>query len=162
MKPISVIIIKYTSILLLTSVIIWWVCFYSSFNIPIYIPHIPLKIYGLCLTVLVFTTLILAQKESLKENQTLTITGLTLVGTVIAFISQVIFQFIISFTNEYDKLYYFIKGTISITILYAVFSFFVAFQLKTKRTGMLIFYILIFFVVFKILTLLIPSTLAAD
>jgi hypothetical protein len=162
MKPATIIILKYSGLLLFAFLIAWWFCFFSPFNIPEYIPHTPIKIYGLILTALILTTLILSQKELLKENEIRSVINLTLLGTVINFVNELIFQFILSFTETSDKLYHFIMGTTTTTIFCAILSFFVAFQLKTKRTGRLIFYICVSLIAFKVLTILVPSIAEHD
>jgi hypothetical protein len=157
MKPFSITIVKYSGILLLWVLILWWGTFFSPLNIPEFIPHTPIKVYGLLFFGFTLTILILAQKEFLTKNTTLNVVNLTLLGAAICFINEVVFQFIISFTETSDKLYYFIRGTVTTTILWTVLSFFTAFQLKTRRTGQLILFILVFIVLFKVLTMAFPA-----
>ena len=88
------------------------------------------------------TILILALKELLKENQNIGLFNLIFSGTAIGFLNELAYQFFLSFTYSSDKLYYFLKGVISMTLFYAFLSFFIAFQLKTKRTDRLIFIII--------------------
>jgi len=104
--------------------------------------------------------LILSQKELLKKTPTLSVVNLTLLGTTICFINEVIFHFILSFTDEVSRLFYFVEGVTTTTTLCAVLSFFVAFQLKTKRTGKLVLFIAVFLILFKGLTLVFPSFFA--
>ena len=137
--------------------ILWWVMFFSPFGIPELIPYTPIKTYGLFFTGMILTILIFAEKKILRNNPQSNIINLTLSGTVICFIMEVIFQVILSFTESSDKLYYFIKGVTTTTILCAFLSFFIAFQLKTRRTKRLLLLIGIFVALFKILTLAFPS-----
>jgi len=157
MKPITIIIIKYSAILLLWVLILWWVTFFSPIDIPEFIPHTPIKLYGLLFFGFTLTILILAQKEFLAKNTMLNVVNLTLLGAAICFINEAIFQLILSFTEVSNKLYYIIKGTITTTILWTVLSFFVAFQLKTKRTGRLVLFIVALIILFKILTIAFPT-----
>lgn len=157
MKPATILIIKYSGILLVWVLILWWITFYSPISIPEFIPYTPIKLYGLLFFGFTLTILILAQKEFLAKIATLNVAKLTLLGAVICFINEVVFQLILSFTEVSDKLYYFIKGTIMTTVLWTALSFFVAFQLKTKRTGRLILFILIFAAIFKVLTMIFPA-----
>lgn len=157
MKPITILILKYAGILSGMFLILWWTIFFSSFNIPEFIPHTPIKIYGLFLCGFILTILIFSQKELLRKNETFSIGNLTLIGTAICFINEVVFQFILSFTNEIDKLYYFFSGVISTTIFSALLSFLLAFQLKTRRTGQLLLFILTIIILFKGLIIFFPS-----
>jgi len=134
--------------------------FYSSLNIPEVIPFTQIRVYGLGLGGCILTVLILSQKELLKKTPTLSVVNLTLLGTTICFINEVIFHFILSFTDEVSRLFYFVEGVTTTTTLCAVLSFFVAFQLKTKRTGKLVLFIAVFLILFKGLTLVFPSFFA--
>jgi hypothetical protein len=150
------IILKYSGILLALFLITWWLVYFSTFNIPEFIPYTPIKVYGLFLSGYILTILILSQKEVLKKIKYLTVFNLTLIGASICFINELIFQFILSFTETSDKIYYFLKGVTLTTLLCAIFSFFVAYQLKTKRTSRLILFIILFFAFFKVLSILFP------
>jgi len=156
MKPFTIIIIKYAGILLLWVFILWWITIYSSFNIPEFIPYTPVKLYGFLFFGFTLTILIIAQKECLEKKATLSIVNLTLFGVIIGFLVELIFQFILSFTEVSDKFLFFVKGTITMTVFFTVLSFFVAFQLKTKRTGRLILFICLFLALFKVITMVFP------
>lgn len=156
MKPVAIIIIKYSGILLIWILILWWAIFFSPFNIPELIPHTPIKTYGLFFGTMILTTLIFAEKELLRNNAKLNIVTLTLIGTAICFTTEVIFQAILSSTDLSNKLYHYVKGVTSTTMLCVFFPFFIAFQLKTKRTGLLLLFIVIFLILFKLLTLAFP------
>lgn len=157
MKPATIIVIKYSGILLAWVVILWWVTFFSPINIPEFIPYTPINLYGLLFFGFTLTILIMAQNEFLRIDTTLNVVNLTVLGAAICFVMEVIFQFILSFTDEYDKLYFFIHRTTTMTIFCAVLSFFIAFQLKTKRTGRLILFIVIFLIIFKGLSMIFPA-----
>src|SRR5580692_4748566 len=157
MKPVTIIIIKYSGILLAWFLIAWWAVFFSPFNIPEYIPYTPIKVYGLFLCGFILTVLIFSGKELLRRESTLGIVNLTLIGTAICFLNEVVFQFILSFTLTADRLSLFIEGVITTTIFCAFLSFFVAFQLKTKRTGRLVLFIVALIILFKILTIAFPT-----
>lgn len=157
MKPIANIVIKYIGILLLWVLILWWVTFYSPIKIPEFIPFTRVKLYGFLFSGFTLTILIMAQKEILRKDTELNVVNLTLLGTGICFINELIFQFVLSFTNEYDKLYLFIKGTVTTTVFFSVLSFFVAFQLKTKRTGQLLFLIFVLIGLFNLLAMIFPA-----
>ncbi len=159
MKRIAIIIAKYSGILFIWLLLLWWALFFSPIDIPQFIPHTPVSIYGLLIIAFTLTILIFAQKEALKKMLALTVCRLVLIGTVICFIKEVCFQFVLSFTETSDKLHYFIKGTISTTIFDSVLSFFVAFQLITKKTKLLVLIIIGCLIIFKVLTIIFPEIL---
>jgi hypothetical protein len=160
MKPTTIIITKYSAILFIWVLLLWWALFLSPFDVPEYIPHTPIKIYGLAFTAFILTILILSHKEALRKIPSLSIARLVLIGTAICFIMELLFQFTQSFTLSSDKLRYFISGVTFTTIFGAILSFLIAFQLKTKRTNLLLLFIVIFFLLFKALTIVFPSMAA--
>jgi hypothetical protein len=153
---VPVVVLKYSIILLSLFLITWWIVYFSTFNIPEFIPYTAIKVYGFFLSGYILTILILSQKEVLKKIKHLTVFNLTLIGASICFINELIFQFILSFTETSDKIYYFLKGVTLTTLFCAILSFFVAYQLKTKRTATLILFIVIFFALFKALNMVFP------
>ena len=159
MKPVAIIIAKYSGILFVWLLLLWWALFFSPIDVPEYIPYTPVGIYGLLIVTFTLTILIFAQKEALRKMPALNVGRLVLIGTAICFIKDVFFQFILTFTETSDKLHYFIKGTISTTIFGAAFSFFVAFQLKTKKTNRLVLIIIGCLILFKVLTMIFPGIL---
>ena len=154
-------IIKYTPLLLVGQIISWWTFFFSPFNIPDKIPMTPIKIHGLILFGLLVTILIMAQKKLLKLHPKATITKLTLLGILICFSSEVIFQTLRQTTLNTetfkDRIFYFFLGVVSITIFGTVISFLTAFQLKTKKTGQLIIMIIGFLVFINLINRFFPT-----
>lgn len=159
MKPITYIILKNSLILFVAMVCIWYLTFYSSLNIPDYIPYTPIKTYSLLINAVNITVLIFAIKELSRKYPTLNINYLTLCGTGIIFVMEALFQFVLMFTNEIDRLYYYITGLFISTIFFAVISFLIAFQIKTKRTKVLIWMILSLIAVFDLITFLVKGKL---
>ncbi|OAQ38503.1 hypothetical protein A5893_13845 [Pedobacter psychrophilus] len=107
------------------------------------------------------TFIILAEKKYLKLNPQVSILKLTCLGTIICFYTEVIFQILrqpfvntISFTGH---LYYISIGAIVITIFMGAISFLVAFQLKTKRTAQLLFFIIGFLIIINLTKHFIPN-----
>ena len=142
MKSLISIILIASFSLLICLIIIWCLFFFFPLNIPEYIQFTPVKSYGCCLTILFITVFIIVLKRVLKSDFSISLLKLMLVGTIIGFFSEAFFQIFLSTTEESDKLYYFLHGTITMTISLAVLSFFIAFQLKTKKTGILIMLII--------------------
>jgi hypothetical protein len=157
MNPLIIIVIKYSGILLIWTCILWWVTVLSPIDVLEYIPHTPIKLYGLLFFGFTLTILIIAQKEILEKNPTFKVVALTLLGALVCFIREVIFQFILSSTEKSDQLFLFVKRTTMMTAFDIILSFFVAFQLKTKRTGRLVLIIFIFIFAFKLLTIVFPT-----
>jgi hypothetical protein len=154
-------IIKYTLLLLVGQLISWWTFFFSPFDIPDKIPQTPIKIDGIILIGLLLTILIFAQKKFLKLQPETTIIKLTLLGTIICFSSEVIFQTVRQPTliadTLNDHIYYFLLGTIGVSLFGTAISFLTAFQLKTKKTGQLILMIIGLMTLANILKYLFPT-----
>ena len=154
-------ILKYSSILLLGLLLQWWIIFYSPLNLPERIPTTPIKVDGLLLVVLLLTILIIAEKRFLKVNPDSTIFKLMVYGTTICFLAEIVFQAIrqpfLNAESFSDRFYYFLLGTIGITAYSAAFSFFIAFQLKRKKTGQLILLIIGFVAIINIIKYLFPT-----
>jgi len=133
MKPITIIIAKYSAILFVWALLLWWALFYSPLHLPEYVPNTPVKLYGLAFSGFMLTILILSQKEALSKIPALSILKLFLIGTAICFVMEVMFQLMLSFTYTADKMSHFFRQVIVSTISGMVLSFFVAFQLKIRR-----------------------------
>ena len=156
-KTLILTILKYAVILLLSYLITYAVVIYSPLNIPEYIPYTPIKIYGLFLTGFSLAILIIALKGFLKKKPCLSLLKLMLIGTAIGFLNELAFQFFLSFTDANDKLYYYVKGVVNMSLIYTFLSFFIAFQLKTKRTDRLIFIIFALGILVQALNWLFPE-----
>lgn len=157
MKPITISIAKYTAILSVASLIDWWVLDLSGFNIPKNIPSTPIHIGGITIFLIVLLILIFALNEITKIRPDISIVKLTLIGALIGLFTEVAFQGIRLFTLEEDRLHYFLKGVLGMTIFDTVISFFIAFQLKTRNNNRLISFVVIFLVLFRILLYFFPS-----
>jgi hypothetical protein len=153
-------ILKYSGILLIGLLFEWWLIFYSPLNLPKRIPLTPIKIDGLLLTALIISILIFSQKSFLKIYNDLSIFKLTLLGSSICFLAELFFQLIrqptLNAEGFNEKSFYFFLGVIGVTLFGTIFSFFIAFQLKTKRTGILILMIILFIVLVNIIKYFFP------
>ena len=143
LKPQTSIILKFSAIFLVFLVIEWWLLFLSSFNIPEFIPYTQININGLLLAGFTLLILILSQKEILKTHPSISVGKLTFMGIVLTFVPGIFFQFIRSITLTADKFQYFFSGLTVTLITDCVFSFFVAFQIKTKKTKLLFLFIFV-------------------
>lgn len=153
--------IKYTVLLLLGELLAWWILFHSSMDIPEYIPETPLKISGLIRMVLFVTILVFGQKEFLRAKPDIDIFKLTLLGTLICFTEAVFFhaanQIPLMGEPFSTRMEFFLRNLLIITTFAAFLSFFVAFQLKTKKTNLLILMIIGFILLINLLQYLFPS-----
>lgn len=156
----KIIVIKFSTVLLIGLLIEWWTTHFSPLNLPEYIPHTSIQISGLLLIGLILTILILAHKRVLKLNSSTTIFQLTIAGSLICFISETIFQILrqptLNADTLADRIYYFALGIIGITIFGTALSFLVAFQLKTKKTGQLVLFIVGFIIIVNIIKYYLP------
>jgi len=153
--------LKYSLLLLLGFAIEWWIIWYSPFNLPEYIPGIPIKVSSFFLSIIILTVFINAEKDYLKINANTTILELTYLGTIICFRAEVVFQLIrqpfLNAVTFSDHLYYYAIGVFIVTILCSLFSFLIAFQLKTKRTLILVFMIFSLSILMNVIKYFIPS-----
>lgn len=142
--------LKYGFLLLIGLIIEWWIVWYSPLNLPEKIPSTPIRVDGILLIILFLIVFIKAEKDYLKANSEATILELTILGTVICLLAEIIFQLIRQpFLNAVafsEHLYYYTIGVLVVTVFCAFLSFLVAFQLKTKQTFKLVLIIIGFVV----------------
>ncbi len=154
------IILRYSFLLLLGFLLVWWIRWYSPLQLPERIPWTPIKIGGLLLIGLLLTVLIIAEKHILRTDTDTGMLKLTLMGTTIVFLAEIVFQSIrLPFLNAdtfNDYLYYFLLGTIGGTIFGAVLSFLIAFQLIRKNSAQLFLLIIILIVIVNIVKYAFP------
>ena len=154
--------ITFSGLLLIGLLLEWWLLYFSGLNIPGHILHTPINVGGLLLILLLSTILIVFIKKLSRQNNSLSILTLTLYGTIICFFAEFLFQLIKLLTENdnalKDRFIDLSIGVISITFFGGVLSFFVSYQIKTRRTGMLLLFIILFmaFLVF-LRTLLLPT-----
>ena len=160
MKPITILVAKYTSFLCIALLVNFWILDFSRFNIPENIPATSIHVRGVVVFLIVLITLIFAVKEIVKAYSDLGVAKLTLKGTLIGLFAEVIFQSVRAFMFEEDRLHIFFKGVVAMTIFDTLISFFVAYQVKTKNTDRLILYIVVLIVVVKLLLFLSPTVLS--
>ncbi|RPD39496.1 hypothetical protein EG028_20475 [Chitinophaga barathri] len=135
-------ILKYSLILLAGFLLHWWIFNFSSLSIPENIPATPIKVYGLSKLAWIITILIFFQKGLLKAKPERGILTLTLLGTYVYFIADVIFKvfmisIVMSAETTGEDIYFYLYNSIVMILFATILSFFVAFQLKTKRTLLL-------------------------
>gem|GEM_PF-2050123 len=155
--------INFSGVLLIGLLLEWWLLYLSGLNIPEHIPHTPINVGGLLLIILLLTILIVFIKKLVRQNSSSSILTLTLYGTIICFIAEFLFQLIKLLTQNdstlKDRFIDFSIGVIGITFLGAVLSFFVSYQIKTRRTGMLLLFVILFMAFVVFLRTLLPTAL---
>lgn len=160
MKRLTII---FSALLLVGLLIEWWLLYFSGLNIPGHIPNTPINVGGLLLIALLLTILIIFIKLLVKQNSSFSTFRLTLAGAIICFIAEFVFQFIKLLTENgdtlKDRLVDFCTGVIVITFFGGVLSFFVSFQIKTRKTGMLLLFIILFMVLIVFIETLLTPTL---
>lgn len=154
-------ILKYSFILLIGFLLEWWIIWFSPLNLPERIPATPIRIDGLILVGLLLTVLIMAEKQFLRNNPNTTIFNLTVIGTTICFLAEIVFQAIRQpFINAYtfsEHLYYYLLGIIVVTLYGAALSFLIAFQLKRKNIKQLLFLIIAFAAIVNLIKYIFPK-----
>lgn len=120
-----------------------------------------MSIDGLLLIGLFLTVLIIALKKYLKEHLETSTLKLTLLGSAICFVAELVFQAVrqpfLNAVGFNEHLYYYLLGTFVVSIMGTAFSFFIAFQLKKKKTNQLILLIIAFVIIVNIIKNIFPS-----
>lgn len=149
MKRLTII---FSGILLIGFVFEYWLLYFSGLIIPEHIPYTPINIGGLLILISMLTTLIIFIKKLHRQNSSLSVFRMTLLGSIVCLIAEFIFQLIKLATNNYDALKDRViesgAGVISITFFGAILSFFVAYQIRTRRTRILLLFIILFIAIF--------------
>jgi len=131
-------ILRASAVFLLLNLLEWWLLFLSPFNIPEHVPHTPINIGGLLLTLTIIALFIWHFKRLLLVQPTLSIGKLTAIGALTILLAEIFFQAIRQFQLNADTLrervYYFVLGTVGMPLFSSVIGFLIAWQLKTKRT----------------------------
>jgi len=127
------------------------------FALPEYIPNTPIKLYGFIFCSLTLLILTYAEKSFLKANGDITIAKLTLLGATVCFIAETQFQWIRIQTFDENRLYLYLRGITTNGIFFFVLAFLIAFQLKTKRSGLVTLFVIVIFILFKIALYFFPE-----
>ena len=157
---------RYSFILLVGFIIQYWFLYYSPVSLPKNIPGTPINIPGLLVSTWGLLIIILFQRSILKTNDQTSILKLTYKSAIVFLISECIFQAIrfplIVADTFRERLFYSIRGVIVIPVFFSIIAFFVAFQLKTKRTRALLSMILAILVIFALARYYFPSLFLTD
>ena len=142
MKPIIILIYSFVLFLLLLSV--YWLLYLSPFNIPDLIPNTTIHLYGVLIFLVTLPLLIFAFKSYLKINPSVSIIYLVLSGALITFAAKTLEQITRVFIFNDDTIFHSISIIARTAILCSIISFFIAYQLKTKKTKWLLAFIVLF------------------
>ncbi len=152
--------LKY-SLILLVALFIEFLFHQSPINLPVDFFHSRIRITGILLCGIILTTLIFSHKNLLKRQPDITISKLTFIGFLICFTSESIFQIIRNsfFIDDtfHGKIIIFAHGVIGMSLFGAILSFFIAFQLKTKKTTRLILFIVCFIFIANLIKQVYPA-----
>jgi predicted Co/Zn/Cd cation transporter (cation efflux family) len=132
--------------------------YYEPIDIPFLIPYTPIPIFGTVLVALYLILLISAEKKILKRKPQITLLALTLAGVVIITSCEFVYQLVRLLTFDLETLsdyfYQFSKSFLGSSFFGSAIAFLIAFQLKTKKTGVLILFIVGFILLVKLFTII--------
>lgn len=157
MKSVITLIFKYSGILFVLLLLIYWLLFDDP---EIKIMGAKLSIVGLLIVISGISIFLVAQKEVLRAASATSISRLVFICAIIGLIAETFFQIvrIISFSD--NRIYYYLTGVLGSALMFAVLAFFIAFQLKTHRTGMLVILIISFLLICKAVIYVFPSLIS--
>lgn len=115
----------------------------SDLNIPEYIPYTPITISGLLFSTILIGMCIGAEKQILRFQPDLSVTKLALYGAAAGCLAELTYQELRYSLLPSDRLNNFYTGMLAVAAMVIIISWLTAFQLKTRRTTMLIIYIVI-------------------
>jgi len=154
MKPIAILI--YSFVLFLSFFFIYWFLFLSPFNVPDLIPNTKIHLDGILIFFVTLPILIFALKNYLKINPSASIINLVLSAALITFVAKTSEQIIRVFIFNDVTIFQSISIIARSVILCTIISFFIAFQLKTKRTKWLLAFIVLFIAIYDTINYFYP------
>lgn len=158
MKPFITIILKYSLILFILLLAEFWLFSHGYINIPEYIPHTPIKTGGIIICGIYLPTMIIALKSVLKTEPQIELLKLFFISFIISSVPDMLVQLIKANTYDYD-FFIFIKEFWITSLGFTAYDFLIAFQLKTKRTGILIALMFVLGILIKVIEYLFPTLL---
>jgi len=133
----------------------WWVLTLSPLNIPEYIPGTSIKIDGALLILTLVAVISLLCKTLLKLDSIMSVLKLTLLGALVCFNAELVFQLIRQGTADNvsigEKVTGFFRGLFVDVSLCITICFLTAFQIKTKKTGLLMLFIVLLLLLINLL-----------
>jgi hypothetical protein len=141
----------YFSLLLTALYLIqWWLLFYYFTNVPKYIPDTPINIYGVILALTVLPVIYFFLKTALKKDPAATILQLTGLGTLLAIVTEILFQIVrqtsaaISLSEKISETLYALSVA---TWIIGAISFMTAFKLKNPKSIWNTIFLVLFFAI---------------
>ncbi|WP_121808199.1 hypothetical protein [Mucilaginibacter kameinonensis] len=143
MSPVFKTIITYSIIeaVLLSATL--YLLYLSDFNIPEYIPLTPITTSSVIFSTILIGMCIGTEKRMLRLQPDLSMVKLTLYGTATGCLAELTYQGLRYSLIPSNRLNNFFAGMLVIAVTITIISWLTAFQLKTRQTRMLIFYIII-------------------
>lgn len=130
--------IKYCTLILLIFFIEWWLIDVYGPITPGYIPNTNIHIEGSLILLIWIIVLNFYLRQLKRSDNSISIWKLTWLGTTIVSVAELLFQFsktlLESGTLINGIVGDFLQQMIILVLLGATLSFFIAFQLKTRRT----------------------------
>lgn len=123
----------------------------SDLNIPEYIPLTPLRTSGLIFSTILIGLCIGAEKRILRLQPDLSIIKLSFYGAAAGCLAELSYQGLRYSLLPSDRLNNFFTGMLVVIATTGVISWLTAFQLKTRRTTMLIVFIVIIGLLIRLL-----------
>jgi hypothetical protein len=127
--------------------ITFWFFNYSPFNIPKFIPGTPINIVGLSSIAFWIAAFIFFEKRLLRAEPEATIWDLTSLAAFSGLAAEVVFQLIRQFTfpdsSPVTHVEAYLGSVLLMSVYAAVLGFLVAFQLKTRKVGWIIGFIIL-------------------
>lgn len=151
---IKVTILKYSLLLFFGFLIEWFSR--DLLQIPENIPNTKFKVSGLIIFFIILSVMIAAQREVLRKKNNSTISNLTLISLLVAFLSETLFQALIQVSTA-TTFYLTTVKIFTMTIYMGVISFFIAYWLKKKNIWILILMILAVMIMISLLKKYNPS-----
>lgn len=146
MKPTWKIIIIAALILTSAHLVIWYVLYEWVLDIPEFIPATSIKTNVPFIFTAMLTVFIISERKILQLWPDISILKLTTLTFIIGSIAELIFQIVRCYVDGFS-LYDLFEANMLMAAYHWVIAFLVAYQLKTKKTGILILFIVIVVVI---------------
>jgi len=133
----------------------FWFFNYSPVKVPEYIPGTPARINGLVLLVFMLATFIFFEKRFLRVEPEASIWELTSLAALSNLAAEIVFQLIRQFTyadsTPKDHLIEYLRSVFLLSTMSAILGFLIAYQLKTRKAGWMILFIVLALIVLNLL-----------
>ncbi|QKJ32253.1 hypothetical protein HQ865_21645 [Mucilaginibacter mali] len=150
MRSISSIIIIAAAILAAAHLVLWYTFYEMGLNIPEFIPTTSIKTNGPIIFIMILTVFIISEKKIVKQNANISILKLTVQTFAIGGIAEIVFQSVRCYVDGFS-MEDFVIANLVMAVYHWIIAFLVAYQLKTKKTGMLVVFIIVIVIIANVL-----------